>query len=31
VSLKKRSFAKKIRARFYFWQAIVDILKRINS
>ncbi|MGI9651846.1 glycosyltransferase [Chryseobacterium sp. RLHN22] len=31
VSLQKRSFIKKIKARFYFWQAIIDILKRINS
>jgi len=31
ASLKKRSFIKKIKARYYFCQAIIDILKRINK
>ena len=31
TSLKKRSFLKKIKARYYFCQALIDILKRINN
>lgn len=31
TSLKKRSYIKKIKARYYFCQAIIDILKRINK
>lgn len=31
TSLKKRSFLKKIKSRYYFCQALINILKRINK
>ncbi|WP_265427121.1 glycosyltransferase [Chryseobacterium sp. YIM B08800] len=31
TSLKKRSFIKKIKTRYYFCKALIDILKRINN